>query len=193
MDPRSLFSVFQFSPARAVRGKGPMFVNWSNFFELTGAASATLIGLLFVVVTLNTTLTASRKLDIARASMTPALYNFTDVLLQSMVVLAPWQSNWHGGVIFILVGLWGLIYRINRVIVRNRLHLRAIHGLVDRIFHNMVPVVASVIVLAGGAGLFTDAAFAPYAVATSSALLLVSGIYRTWGETLALIGIQDQS
>jgi len=170
-----------------------MFVSWTNFFALTGAASATLVGLLFVVVTLNTALTASRKLDIARASMTPALYNFTDVLLQSMVVLVPWHSNWPSGIIFILLGAWGLIYRINRVIVRNKLHLRAIHGLVDRIFHNLVPVLASVIVLAGGVGLFSDAAFAPYAVATSSTLLLVSGIYRTWGETLALIGIQDQS
>jgi len=170
-----------------------MFVNWSNFFELTGAAGATLVGLLFVVVSLNTAMTASRKLDIARASMTPALYNFTDVLLQSMVVLVPWQSNWPSGIIFILLGIWGLIYRINRVIVRNKLHLRAIHGLVDRIFHNLVPVVASVIVLAGGVGLFAGAAFTPYAVASSSALLLVSGIYRTWGETLALIGIQEQS
>ena len=170
-----------------------MFVNWGNFFELTGAASATLIGLLFVVVTLNTALTASRKLDIARASMTPALYNFTDVLLQSMVVLAPWQSNLPSGIIFILLGIWGLIYRINRVIARKKLHLMAIHGLVDRIFHNVVPVVASVIVLAGGVVLFTDAAFAPYAVAASSTLLLVSGIYRTWGETLALIGIDEKS
>jgi hypothetical protein len=170
-----------------------MFVGWNDFFTLTGAAGATLVGLLFVVVTLNTALTASRKLDIARASMTPALYNFTDVLLQSMVVLVPWHSNWPSSVIFILLGLWGLIYRINRVIVRNRLHLKAIHGLVDRIFHNMVPVVASILLLAGGVGLFTGAAFAPYAVATSSTLLLVSGIYRTWGQTLALIGIQDGS
>lgn len=138
-------------------------------------------------------MTASRKLDIARASMTPALYNFTDVLLQSMVVLAPWQSHWPGGIIFILLGIWGLIYRINRVIVRNKLHLRAINGFVDRIFHNLVPVVASILVLAGGVGVFTDAAFAPYAVATSATLLLVSGIYRTWGETLALIGLQSES
>jgi len=170
-----------------------MLTGWSNFFTLTGTAGATLVGLLFVVVTLNTALTASRKLDIARASMTPALYNFTDVLLQSMVVLVPWQSKWPSGVILILLGIWGLIYRINRVIARNKLHLRAIHGLVDRIFHNWVPVAASVILLSGGVGLFVGAAFTPFAVASSSTLLLVSGIYRTWGETLALIGIQDQS
>ena len=165
---------------------GFMLTGWSNFFTLTGAAGATLVGLLFVVVTLNTALTASRKLDIARASMSPALYNFTDVLLQSMVVMVPWQSNWPSGIIFVVLGIWGLIYRINRVWVRHRLHLRAIHGLVDRIFHNAAPVAASVILIAG-------ATFAPFAVAGSSTLLLVSGIYRTWGETLALIGTRDKS
>jgi hypothetical protein len=41
--------------------------------------------------------------------------------------------------------------------------------------------------------LIAGAAFAPFAVACSSVLLLVSGIYRTWGETLALIGTRDKS
>jgi hypothetical protein len=53
-----------------------MLIGWSNFFTLTGSAGATLLGLLFVVVTLGTDLSTSRKLDIARASMSPALYSF---------------------------------------------------------------------------------------------------------------------
>ena len=131
--------------------------------------------------------------EIARVPMSPALYNFTDVLLQAMVVLVPWQSNGPSGIIFVGLGIWGLIYRVNRVRVRNKLHLRAIQGVVDRIFHNAAPVAASVILIAGGAGLIAGAAFAPFAVAGSSTLLLVSGIYRTWGETLALIGTRDKS
>ena len=71
-----------------------MLSGWSNFFTMTGAAGATLVGLLFVVVTLGSGLSASRKLDIAHASLTPALYSFAGVLFQSMVVLVPWQSNW---------------------------------------------------------------------------------------------------
>jgi hypothetical protein len=35
--------------------------------------------------------------------------------------------------------------------------------------------------------------FAPFAIAGSSTLLLISGIYRTWGETLALIGTRGTS
>ncbi len=170
-----------------------MLNGWTNFFALTGSAGATLVGLLFVVVTLNTGLSTSRTLAIARASITPALYSFSGVMLQSLVVLVPWRSNWPSGVIFVLMGIGGVIYRITAIRVRSALHLRAIQGPVDWIFHNAVPLVASVILLAGGAGLIAGAAFAPFAIAGTTTLLLVSGIYRTWGETLALIGTRDNS
>ena len=76
-----------------------MFNGWSNFFMTTGASGGTLVGLLFVVVTLGTGLPTSRKLDIAHSSLTPALYSFACVLLQSLVVLVPWPSDWPSGVI----------------------------------------------------------------------------------------------
>ena len=170
-----------------------MLNDWSDFFTMTGTAGGTLVGLLFVVVTLGTGLTTSRKLDIAHASLTPAMYSFAEVLFQSMVVLVPWQSNWPVGVIFVVLGVWDLIYRINIVRVRNRLHLRAIKSKMDRIVHNVIPIVASVILICSGAGLLAGEAFAPFAVAGSTTLFLVSGIYRTWGETLALIELSDKS
>ena len=169
-----------------------MLDGWSNFFAMTGSAGATLVGLLFVVVTLGTGLPTSRTRDIARATMTPALYSFSGVLLQSMVALVPWQSPWPGGVIFAGLGIGGVIYRIGAIRLRSTLHLKAISGPIDWVFHNVVPLVASVSLIAGGAGLIAGAAFGPFAVAGSSMLLLVSGIYRTWGETLALIGIQEE-
>jgi hypothetical protein len=170
-----------------------MLSAWSNFFVMTGSAGATLVGLLFVVVTLGTGLPTSRTLDIARASMTPALYSFSGVLLQSMVALVPWPSNWPCGAIFVVMGIGGVLYRISAIRFRSTLHLKAISGPIDRIFHNVVPLVASVSLISGGAGLIAGAAFGPFAIAGASMLLLVSGIYRTWGQTLALIGIQEKS
>jgi hypothetical protein len=168
-----------------------MLAGWNDFFALTGSAGATLVGLLFVVVTLNTHLSTSRTLDIAHASMTPALYSFADVLLQSLAVLVPWGSDRPSGVALAALGVGGLVYRVNRVLVRRGLQLKAIQRPVDRVFHNAVPVLASLLLVAGGVGLFKGAAFSPFAVAGSSTLLLVSGIYRTWGETLALISARD--
>jgi len=170
-----------------------MLNGWSDFFTLTGTAGGTLVGLLFVVVTLGTSLPTARKLDIAHASLTPALYSFAGVLLQSMVALVPWHSNWPSGVIFVVLGIGGLIYRFIAVRVRRRLHLRAIRSRIDRIFHNITPIVASVILLCGGAGLLAGEWFAPFAIAGATSLFLVSGIYRTWGETLALIELSDTS
>jgi hypothetical protein len=84
------------------------------------------------------------------------------------------------------------IYRINAVL-RRSLNLRAIQRTIDRIFHNLVPIVASLSLIAGGAGMIVGAVFAPYAIAGSGTLLLFSGIYRTWGETVALIGSDSES
>jgi hypothetical protein len=125
--------------------------------------------------------------------MTPALYSFSGVLLQSMVALVPWHSNWPSGVIFVVMGIGGVIYRIGAIRLRSTLHLRAISGPIDWIFHNVVPLVASVSLIAGGAGLIAGAVFSPFAIAGATMLLLVSGIYRTWGQTLAIIAIQEKS
>ncbi len=144
------------------------------------------MGLLFVVVTLGTGLSTSRKLDIAHASLMPALYSFATVLLQSMVVLVPWQSNLPSGVIFVVIGIGGVIYRMNAVRARRTLHLMAIQSTIDKIIHNVAPIVASVILIYGGAGLIAGEAFAPFAIAGSTTLFLGSGIYRTWGQTLGV-------
>jgi len=168
-----------------------VFEGWSNFFITTGAAGGTLVGLLFVVVTLGTGLPTARKLDIAHPSLTPALYSFASVLLQSMVVLVPWQSNLPSGVIFIVIGIGGLIYRSKAVRARRTLHLRAIQSTMDRIIHNLTPILASVILIGGGAALMAGDRLAPFAIAGSTTLFLLSGIYRTWGQTLALIELSD--
>ncbi len=52
---------------------------------------------------------------------------------------------------------------------------------------------ASVILIYGGAGLIAGKASAPFAIAGSTTLFLVSGIYRTWGQTLALIELSDKA
>ena len=171
-----------------------MFSGWSSFFTLTGSAGAGLFGLLFVVVTLGVDLSTSRRLDVARALMTPALISFADVLLQGMIVLAPWPSDRPTGFLFLALGIGGLVYRVNAVRLRiNQVRLKAIDGPIDWTFHNALPVIGSISLLVGGAGLIAGAAFAPFAVAGSTTFLLFSGIYRTWSETLVLVAPADKS
>jgi hypothetical protein len=81
-----------------------MLHGWDNFYMMAGTAGATLIGLLFVIITLSTHLSSSGIAHGARAFLTSTLVHFGSVLLQALVVLVPWPSAWPVGVI---LGLWG--------------------------------------------------------------------------------------
>ena len=70
--------------------------------------AATLIGLLFVAITLGTGLSTSHGLDSTGAFLTPTLIRFSGVLFESLAMLPPWPSAWPVGIILGLFGLTGL-------------------------------------------------------------------------------------
>ena len=155
-------------------------------------SGATLIGLLFVAVTLGTGLSSSQSVDGIRAFLTPTLVNFSGVLFQAMVVLAPWPSDWPIGLILILGGVAGVAYRINGIRVKRKLDFVALDRL-DWIAYNGVPVLGNASLIAGGAGLIAHKSFAPYVIAGASALLLAAGIYGAWDLTLWIIKNRDKT
>jgi len=129
-----------------------MLHNWINVFDITAAAGAQLIGLIFVVVTLGTNLSTSQSVVGIRAFVTPTLICFSGVLLEALVVLAPWPSDWPIGFVLALTGLAGGAYHINAIRSQGKLDFTSLHG-VDWVAHNGLPVVADVSVICGGAGL----------------------------------------
>jgi hypothetical protein len=169
-----------------------MLHDWTNFFDITAATGGQLIGLLFVVVTLATGLSASQHADALRAFITPTLVNFSGVLLQALVVLAPWRADWPMGLILILGGLAGVGYRLYSIGLKRKLDFVALHG-VDWMAYNGVPVLANTGLIAGGAGLMAGKPFAPYAIAGGSVLLLVAGIYGAWDLTLFIVQSRDKT
>ena len=66
-----------------------MFEGWGNFYFLLGSASASLIGLMFVVTTLTRGSERSQVERGQRLFMTPTVFNFASVLTLSAVALAP--------------------------------------------------------------------------------------------------------
>ena len=69
-----------------------MLHGWDNFYITAATAGATLIGLLFVVVTLGTGISASNVVHGVRAFVTPTLAHFGGVFFLSLVMLVPWPS-----------------------------------------------------------------------------------------------------
>jgi hypothetical protein len=65
---------------------------WSSFFSITSAASATLLGLLFVVITIAPGV--GRKLAYkSRIYLTPAVIYLTSVLVMSALLTIPNQTR----------------------------------------------------------------------------------------------------
>jgi hypothetical protein len=67
-----------------------MLHDWTNLFNITGAAGAQLIGLLFVVVTLGSGWSAKQSEQAIRAFVTPTLVSFSGCCSR------PWWSWRHG-------------------------------------------------------------------------------------------------
>jgi hypothetical protein len=163
-----------------------MLRDWTNFFEITGAAGAQLIGLLFVVVTLGDGWSARQTEPAIRAFVTPTLVNFSGVLFEALVVLTPWSSDRPAAVLMALGGLAGLAYRIRATLLRSKTDIVELRGL-NWIAYNGVPLLANASLLAGGVGLYFDRAFAPFAIAGATALQLAAGIFGAWDVTLWIL------
>jgi hypothetical protein len=137
---------------------------WDNFSIMAGTAAATLIGLLFVAITVTTGLPTSRIVQGTRGFLTPTLVRFAGVLFLSLAMLVPWPSAWPIAVILGLGGLTSLIYQTTVVIARHRVGL----FLID--WHNWVPdvgvpVLGNASLIVGAVGLIADKSFAPYPIA----------------------------
>jgi hypothetical protein len=163
-----------------------MFHDWANLFEITGAAGAQLIGLVFVAVTLGVGLSAPQAADGIRAFMTPTLFNFGSVLFQAVLMLAPWPSSLAPGVVLIVTALVGLPHRVSAMRLKRKLDFVDLSRL-DWIAYNGAPLLANLALVVGGAGIILNYPLAPFAVAAASALLLGAGIYGAWDITLWMI------
>jgi len=160
-----------------------MLHGWENFFIVAAQAGATLIGLLFVAITLGAGSSTPRGLETTRAFLTPTLTRFGSVLFDSMAVLPPWPSAWPVGIILGLVGLTDLVYQIHIILEERKVGFFS-PGWLDRTLFWGAPVLGNASLIAGAVGLIAEKPFAPYAIAGAIVLLLLAGIYGTWNVTV---------
>jgi hypothetical protein len=161
-----------------------MLDGWDNFFIMAGTAAATLIGLVFVAVTVGAGFSKSSIAHGARGFLTPTLF--------SLAVLAPWPSATPLGIILSLGGLAGLAYQI-RVIAGRRKAGLILPDWHDWLPHVGVPALGSGSLIAGAAGLLAKRSFAPYAIAGAAVLLLCAGIYGSWDLTLWMVKNREKT
>ncbi len=168
-----------------------MLHDWDNFFILAGGAGATLIGLLFVAITVGADLSTPRGVYGTRAFLTPTLILFGSVLLQCLAALAPWPSAWPVGIIMGLCGLIGLVFQIRVILMQRKIDFASPDWL-DWALFSAVPALGYASLIAGAAGLIAEKSFAPYAIAGAIALLLFAGVYGAWDLALWIARNRDK-
>jgi hypothetical protein len=156
---------------------------WDNFLMTAGAAAATLIGLLFVAITLGADLSTPNVAEGTRAFLTPTIFQFSAVLFQCLALLAPWPSAWAAGIILGLWGLAGLVYQV-AVFLMLRKTESATLDWIDFALFSAVAALSHASLIAGAGGLIAGNSFAPYAIAGAITVLLLTGIRGAWVVTL---------
>jgi hypothetical protein len=169
-----------------------MFHGWDNFFIVGGTAAATLVGLLFVAVTVATGLSTSHMVHGSRGFLTPTLVHLGSVLFLTLAVLAPWPSAWPIGIVLGLGGLMGLAYQVNVVVMRHKVGLVLPHWQ-DWLPYVGIPALGSASLTVGAVGLIAEKSLAPYAIAGAMVLSLFAGIYGAWDLTLWIIKNRDKT
>jgi hypothetical protein len=158
-----------------------MFHGWENFYFMTGSAAASLIGLLFVVVTLTSGRELSQVMRGQALYMTPTALHYAIVLTMSAAVVAPGLSL---PMMATLLGLIALVGLINA--------LKACVGLAglgknpdpphwsDFWMYGVTPMLVYLALCVTAIFLGLAAPWAPYVMAALQLTLLLTAIRNAW-------------
>ncbi|HEY3813645.1 MAG TPA: hypothetical protein VGL66_10490 [Caulobacteraceae bacterium] len=157
-----------------------MFRDWENFFLMVGPAAGSLIGLLFVVITLTAGRDRDTTLRGAALYLTPTVFHFGVVLAASAAAMAPGLSAMQTALVLGAIALYGVGYTI-MVGVR----LWKADGSVkphwsDIWTYGLIPPIVYLLLVAADGLEFVQPKIAPYAVALMLLGLLFMGIRNAW-------------
>jgi hypothetical protein len=155
------------------------FASWHDFYITVGTASASLIGLLFVALSLNLEVVAGESRDELRALAEQAFNSFSTVLVIAVVFLIPQRGTGVLGGVYLALGVVGG-YRMLR---RAPAVWRARHR--DRLgaavlWRFVLPAAAMLALLAAGLGLISNQESAPYWLVAVIIGLLLSAARSSW-------------
>ena len=160
---------------------GPLLLPWGPFFTMTATAGATLIGLMFVVVTLVTR--AQRSGDGSNAGIsafsTPTVIHFGAVLLLSGILIAPWPRIAGAFALVTLLGLAGFVHMVRVAALARRLTAYDPDA-EDWTWYTVLPFIAYGGVLAGGMTMPLDPPIALWILGAAVMLLIFIGIRNSW-------------
>jgi hypothetical protein len=164
----------------------PLLERWANFYLLTSAAAATLIGLLFVVITL----AAERRVEGVKGTakirvyLTPTVVYFASVLGLAALLIFPNHTRLTATLCICLVGVVGLLYSGTSLIGGDK---KSFVELRDRIPYAIFPFGAYSLLTLGGVLLLHDPQRGLTLVAVGMLSLLAVAIRNSWAIAIHVV------
>ena len=157
---------------------------WANFYLITSAAAATLIGLLFVLVTLAVDRGVEDTGQI-RAYLTPTVVYFASVLGVAALLTFPNHTRLTATLCISLMGVVGLVYSGSFLIGRGR--KKIYYEQSDLIHYAGFPFAAYGLLVLGGVLLLHEAQRGLTCVAVGMLSLLTIGIRNSWAIAIGFV------
>jgi hypothetical protein len=157
---------------------------WQQFYTLLGAASATMVALLFVTASIATGVFTPNRRAPLRVFLSATVVHFSSVLAASLIILAPLQSRILLGPLLLACGLFGLVYSVLTWRDTVRDGLSASIDLEDRTWYVLLPVVCYLFEIGSGALMLWRTRDGCVGLALAMSTLLVIGIHNAWDITV---------
>jgi hypothetical protein len=158
--------------------------HWHEFYTLLGTAAGTLVGLLFVAATIASGVFSSGRPAPLRVFLSTSVVHFGDVLVVSLIVLAPIESWILFGAMVLACGLAGIGYYGFVLRDAARDGLMAAIDLEDRVWYAILPVVGYLAETTSGLMLAMHVSAGIVLLAATIAALLLVGIHNAWDITV---------
>ena len=152
--------------------------DWHDFYALLGTAAATLIGAMFVVVSIGERYLTPERIAATRVFVTATVTHLSAALAVSLLTMAPGLGDAALGSLVGLGALAGLGYAGHILVVRIWRHEV---DLADRFWYAALPFLGYAVLAAAGVALgLAQRRLGAYLLAGAAALLVLAAIRNSW-------------
>jgi hypothetical protein len=166
--------------------RGPfMLAQWHEFYALLGTAAAALIALLFVAVSIGTSVLTPEPESRRNTGtyLSPVVFHYANVLFLSLIALIPTQTWESFGLVIGAASIGSVIYSI---VIAVRVHRNSISDLADRLCYGAIPALCYATGLVVARLLFEEKPAGLNVLAGAALFLLVINIRNAWDLMMSL-------
>jgi hypothetical protein len=162
-----------------------MIAPWHEFYALLGTAAAALIALLFVAVSISTSVLTPDPESRRNTStyLSPVVFHYANLLFLSLIALIPTQTSESFALVIGVAGAASVIYSI---VIAVRVHRNSISDLADRLCYGAIPALCYAMGPVATLLLFEEKPAGLDVLAGAALSLLVINIRNAWDLMISI-------